>query len=453
MESNTRIEIFERMPVRRAVIRQIVPAIASQMIALLYNLADTYFVGMLNQPSQTAAITVAYSSFVMLTAVSNLFGVGGASLMARALGEKDPDKARAVSAMSFWGGLCSACVFSAVFLTLSTPILTLCGAKGEVLSITTEYARWVVVIGGPFTILNTLLANLVRAEGAATHAAVGVSLGGVLNILLDPFFVLPQFLGRGAVGAGIATALSNMTAAAYFLIYLLVKRRTTVVSIRPTLLRSGFRHLGGILSIGFPSALQYALTVVSLAAQSAFVSKYATEAVAGLGIVKKLDQLPLYFSIGVSNGLLPLLAYNYSSGDQERRKRAFRFGCAISLVFALLCLICYEILAPQLCALFIDNGTTVEYSAVFLRIMVVAMPMMSICYPMIIQFQAIGKVREALVCSILRKGVLDIPLLFLMDALLPLYGCMFVQPIVDTVSLIAAAWFSRSIDRASSKKQ
>lgn len=130
---------------------------------------------------------MAYSSFVMLTAVSNLFGVGGASLMARALGEKNPDKARAVSAVSFWGGLCSACVFSAVFLALSTPILTLCGAKGEVLPITTEYARWVVVIGGPFTILNTLLANLVRAEGAATHAAVGVSLGGVLNILLDPF--------------------------------------------------------------------------------------------------------------------------------------------------------------------------------------------------------------------------------------------------------------------------
>lgn len=248
MENNTRTEIFERMPVRRAVIRQIVPAIASQMIALLYNLADTYFVGMLNQPPQTAAITVAYSSFVMLTAVSNLFGVGGASLMARALGEKNPDKARAVSSVSFWGGMLSACVFSAVFLALSTPILTLCGAKGDVLPITTEYARWVVVIGGPFTILNTLLANLVRAEGAALHAAVGVSLGGVLNILLDPFFVLPQFLGRGAAGAGIATAVSNMAAVAYFLIYLLAKRRTTVVSIRPALLRAGLRHLGGIRS-------------------------------------------------------------------------------------------------------------------------------------------------------------------------------------------------------------
>ena len=442
-----RTAVFENMPVRQAVCRQIVPAIASQMIALIYNLADTYFVGMLNKPDQTAAVTVVYSSFVMLTAISNLFGVGGASALSRALGKKQTEDARRIASVSFWGGLLCAALFSALFLLFAHPVLVLCGATPEIYDIAFGYALWVVVIGGPFTILNTLLVNLVRAEGAAMHAAVGVSLGGVLNILIDPFFVLPQFLGRGAAGAGIATAVSNMAAVAYFLIYLLAKRRTTVVSIRPALLRPGIRHLGGILSIGFPSALQYALTVVSLAAQSAFVSRYATEAVAGLGIVKKLDQLPLYFSIGVSNGLLPLLAYNYSAGNQERRRKSFRFGCAVSLAFAVLCLICYEIFAPQLSGLFIDNETTIRYSAVFLRIMVVAMPMMSVCYPMIIQFQAIGRVREALVCSILRKGVLDIPLLFLLDAILPLYGCMMVQPIVDTVSLIAAAWLGRAADR------
>lgn len=120
VENNTRTEIFERMPVRRAVIRQIVPAIASQMIALLYNLADTYFVGMLNQPSQTAAITVAYSSFVMLTAVSNLFGVGGASLMARALGEKTQIR-HAPSLLSHSGVDCSPPVYSPLFFWCCPP--------------------------------------------------------------------------------------------------------------------------------------------------------------------------------------------------------------------------------------------------------------------------------------------------------------------------------------------
>ena len=159
---------------------------------------------------------------------------------------------------------------------------------------------------------------------------------------------------------------------------------------------------------------------------------------AALGIAKKLDQLPLYFSIGTANGLMPFLAYNYSAGNQERRKKAFRFGCGISISFAVLCLVAYEIFASQLAAFFIKDVSTVDYASTFLRCMVTAMPFMAFCYPMIIQFQAMGKVKAALICSILRKGVLDIPLLFIMDSIFPLYGCMWVQPIVDFISLVVA---------------
>lgn len=207
------------------------------------------------------------------------------------------------------------------------------------------------------------------------------------------------------------------------------------------------QYLRSILVIGFPSALQYALTVVATAAQAKFVSQYPTEAVAALGIVKKLDQLPLYFSIGVSNGLLPLLAYNHAAGNQVRREKAFRLGCLVSLAFSVLCLVCYELFAGFFASLFIQDDLTVQYGAAFLRCMVTAMPMMALCYPMIIQFQAMGQARASLVCSILRKGVLDVPLLFLMDSLFPLYGCMWVQPIVDTVSLVVALKFYRRIQQ------
>lgn len=433
--------VFETMPIRQAVSRQIIPAIASQMIALLYNLADTYFVGLLNDPKQTAAITVAYSSFVMLTAISNLFGVGGASALSRALGSKQTEDAKRIAAISFWGGLGCSVLFSLLFLACSRPVLILCGATPEIYRLVFGYVLWAVVIGGPGTVLNTLLANLVRAEGRATAASIGVSLGGILNIILDPFFVLPQFLGLGAVGAGIATAISNAAATLYFLIFIAKKQERTVVNIRLSRLRFTGRYRSEILSGGFPSAVQYALTVVAIAAQSRFVSQYSTQAVAGLGIVKKLDQLPLYFSIGVSSGLLPLLAYNYSAGNRERRRGIFRFGCLVSLSFSLLCLVVYELFAPQLSALFISDPVTIRYSAGFLRRMVTAMPMMSVCYPMIIQFQAMGKFKESMVCSVLRKGVLDIPFLFLMNRLFGLYGCMWVQPIVDAISLIAAGIF------------
>ena len=440
-QSLDKTELFAHMPVRQAVLRQVLPAVASQMITLIYNLADTYFVGQLNDPYQTAAITVATAAFVMLTAISNLFGIGGAGAIASSLGKKQSDKARQIASLSFWGGLGCAISFSALFALLARPILHLCGATAETYAYAYGYARWVVILGGPFTILNTLLANLVRAEGNASAASFGVSFGGVLNILLDPFFVLPQFLGMGAVGAGIATALSNMAATLFFLGYLLARRNVTVLSLAPGHLRHARAHLKPILSVGFPSAMQYALTVAANAALMKFISGYSAEAVAAVGIVKKLDQLPLFFSIGVANGLLPLLAFNHAAGDHRRRSQAFRFGTMIALGFSLFCVIVYEIFAPSLTALFIDDTPTLAYSAVFLRQAVLAMPMVAICYPMIIQFQAMRQVKEAMISSLLRKGLLDIPLLFLMDAILPLYGCIWVQPIVDSVSLIAVLIF------------
>ena len=445
--SKDKTYVFEAMPVRQAVWKQALPAIASQMVVLIYNLADTYFVGMLDDPIQTAAVTVAFPSFLMLTAISNLFGVGGASRVAQSLGEKRADRAAQISAISFWGGVCCAILYSLLFLGIAHPILTLCGAKADTYATARSYAQWVIVFGALPTIMNTLLANLTRAEGNANRAFWGVTMGGILNIILDPLFILPQFLGLGAIGAGIATMLSNLTAALFLLGSILFNQTSTVLRVDPKLLRYTREHAGRILAIGFPSALQIGLTAVAVAAQAKFVSKYATQAVAGLGIAKKIDNLPLYFSIGLANGLLPLLAYNYSSGDQQRRRDVLRVGCTISLSFCLITLVVFEVFAPQCTALFIDDPDTIRYGAAFLRRLMVSMPFMSLCYPLIIHFQAIGKVRQSLICSILRKGVLDIPLLFLMDRLFPLYGCMWVQTMVDVISLTAVIYFCRGLKK------
>lgn len=439
--------LFEQMPVAQAVRRQILPSIASQMVLLLYNLADTYFVGLLNDPSQTAAVSVAYTVTVLMTAIANLFAVGGASCMARAMGRHDGDGVRRIAAISFWWCLLSAVLFSGAFALLASPLLHLCGATAETYALAFHYAKWVVIWGGPCAILNILLSNLLRAEGSAGLASAGVSLGGIINIVLDPFFVLPQFFGLGAEGAGLATAISNGVGTLFLLACLFCKRRSSMISLRLHGLRYTAKYMGGILKISFPSCAQYLLTVVAVGALMKFMSAYDTEAVAALGIVKKLDMLPLYFSIGVSGGILPLLAYNYASGNNDRRRRVFKLGCGVSVAFSLLCVLLYELLAPTLIGSFIDTPATIAYGAAFLRIMVLAMPMMAVCYPMITQFQAMGRAKESLICSVLRKGVLDIPLLFLLDGLLPMFGCTMVQPIVDCLSMLAALWFYRRIAR------
>ena len=447
MNSLDRIELFEKMPVKRAVIKQIMPAVAAQMVAVIYSLADTYFVGMLNSPAQTAAVTVVAPCFIMLTAVANLFGVGGSSLIARKLGQRLEREAREVSAVTFWWGLISAAVFCMLFAALERPVLVLCGADSRSFGYALRYARWAVVLGGLFTVSASVSANIIRAEGSAGTASRGLALGGILNILLDPLFILPEFLGMGAEGAGLATALSNVISS-LFLLVCLIRRRQSVICIDPRLVRKTRDHIKPILSIGFASAIQLMLTMVGVAAQAKFVSAYTTEAVAALGIVKKLDQLPLYFTIGVSIGLLPLLAYNHAAGNEQRRSDAFRFGCTLALIVASASVVVYELFAPQLAALFIDDALTVDYAAGFLRRMVLAMPLMALAHPFITQFQAMGRVKESLICSMLRKGVLDIPLLFLFDALLPLYGCMWVQPVVDSISLVVALIFYRRLKKA-----
>lgn len=447
MTAEERIEIFEKLPVPQAVRRQIIPAVISQMITLVYQLADTYFVGLLNDPAQTAAVTVAYPAFLMVSALSNLFGVGGASALSRALGKHDAKQAGQISAVSFWFGLITAVAYVLLFSAFSATLLRLTGATDETIAVASGYARWVILIGGLPTLLSLLLANLIRAEGRAAKASFGLSMGGALNIILDPLLVLPGFAGMGAAGAGLATAISNFVSMAYFLIVILRDQKGTVLRLKPALLKYAKVHLKPILAIGFPSALQLGLTVVAVSAQAKFVSHYPTEAVAALGITKKIDQLPLYFSIGVSSGILPLLAYTHSAGREERRRDVFRLGVEISVGFSLICLILFELLAPQLAGLFIKDQTTIQYAASFLRRMVTAMPLMSVCYPMIIQFQAMGRAKESLVCSILRKGVLDIPLLFLMDALLPLYGLMWVQPMVDGISMIVSLTLYRRIQK------
>ena len=432
---------------RRAVLAQIMPAIAAQMVSLLYSLADTFFVGRLADPDQTAAVTVAGAVFLLLTALSNLFGVGGASLLARKLGMKETDEAKRVSAFCFWCGAVCAAAFGALLGALSAPVLRLLGAKEASFEYAKQYLFWSAALGAVPTVCTALLANLVRAEGDSAGASIGVTLGCFVNILLDPVFVLPFGLNMGAAGAGAATALANCVGLAYFLIYLRKKRGMTAVSASARLVREGSKHAREVLRIGLPSALQFVLTVVAVSAQLRFVSKYGSAAVAAVGITKKLDQLPLFFSIGTASGLLPLVGFNYAAKNYERTENCFRFGVLISLGFALICVAVYEAFAPVLTRLFIDDAATVGYASAFLRRMVIAMPFMSVCYPLITKFQAMGKARESLIVSLMRKGVLDIPLLFVTDAIKPLYGCMWVQPIVDTLSLAAALILDRRIRR------
>jgi len=386
-------------------------------------------------------VTVVTPLFLIVTAIANLPGIGGCAVLSAYLGARKNDEAGQVSSIAFWSGLLFALLYSTVFLCFGKALLTLTGASGGVMEYALSYSRYVIVIGCIPIILTQVLANMVRAVGMSRQASVGVSMGGILNIILDPLLILPQGAGLGVMGAGISTAVSNLASLAYFLILLRANRAGGLLSLRPRHLLRISDHFSDMVKRGLPSSLQYLLTVVAVAALSHFVSGYGTEATAALAIVKELDYLPLYFSIGLSQGILPLISYCYGSGNTARRKAVCRFGTAVSVGFALVCFVCYECFAPELAEFFINDPETDGYIAGFLRRMVVAMPFMAFCYPVITNFQATGHVREAMICTLLRKGLLDVPLLILFDAVWPLYGCMWVQPSVDFISMLTALYF------------
>lgn len=435
------IETFEHKPVIRAVFSQSMPAIIAQLIALLYNWADTFFLARLNQPELVAAAMIALPLYLMLTAIGNLPGVGGGSMLSHYLGKHNPDGASSVASLTIWMGLILALLCAVIYPLVDEPLLRLIGADEQTLAPAREYTFWVITIGSVPIIMNLVLANLVRAEGLARQASIAISAGGILNCILDPILMLPEMGNMGITGAAVATALSNMLSAVWLTAIIRSRRKSGVITAAPHLLRSAKMYFSKIIQVGFPSSLQYLLTVVAVAALTHFVSRYATEATAALGVVKRLDYLPLYFSIGLSQGILPLLAYNHAANNMQRRNQVFRCGIMLSLGFAIVCFVVYELWAEPLALFFTQEPTTVDYITQFLRIQVVAMPFMAICYPAITYFQAMQRTREALVCSILRKGVLDIPLLFLMNGWMGLYGCMWVQPIVDFTSMLFAVYF------------
>ena len=215
-----KVYLFEQMSIPKAVRKLAVPTILSSLVMVLYNLADTYFVGLLNESGETAAVTLAAPLLLAFNAVNNLFGVGASSMMSRALGKKEIETVRKSSAAGFYYALLSGLIFSAIYTLLKNPFLTLLGADEATAAVTAEYLKWTVSFGAAPAILNVVLAYLVRAEGASLHASLGTMSGCLLNIVLDPIFILPWGFHMGAAGAGLATFLSNCVACMYFFILL-----------------------------------------------------------------------------------------------------------------------------------------------------------------------------------------------------------------------------------------
>ena len=286
MEDQQKITLFERTPIPQAIVKLAVPTILSSLVMMLYNLADTYFVGMLNDPIQNAGVTLAAPVLLAFNAVNNLFGVGSSSMMSRALGRKDYNTVSRSSAFGFYCAIICGIAFSVLCIIFEQPLLSLLGATEENIAATHGYMKWTVLLGATPAILNVVMAYLVRSEGSAMHASIGTMSGCLLNIVLDPIFILPWGFNMGAEGAGLATFISNCVACLYFFVLLFIKRGRTYVCIKPSMFRLNKAIIAGVCGVGIPAAIQNLLNVTGMTVLNNFAAAFGSNAVAAIGITQ-----------------------------------------------------------------------------------------------------------------------------------------------------------------------
>ena len=435
MQDNDKIQLFEEAPIPAAVAKLAVPTILSSLVMVLYNLADTYFVGMLNNPIENSAVTLAAPVLLAFNAVNNLFGVGSSSMMSRALGRKDYDTVARSSAFGFYCSVAAGLLFSLLCTVFLSPLLALLGATPETADATAGYLAWTTCLGATPSILNVVMAYLVRSEGNALHASIGTMSGCLLNIVLDPIFI--SVLGQGTAGAAIATSLGNIMASVYYLWYFLRKSHMLSISWKDFTWKNGI--LTRICSTGLPTAIFSALMSVSTIVLNQMLVVYGNAPVAAIGIVFKANMFITFLQMGLANGVQPLLGYNYGSGDGKRFRAVESFTKRTCLAVGILATLLYFVLREPIIRLFINDDEVVAYGVEMLTAYMLSGPVIGFLFVNMNSLQSVGHALEATVLSVLRQGVLLIPLLYLLQAMFGLTGVIFGQSVTDYAAVILSA--------------
>ncbi len=447
----TKEQLFSQAPVARAVVSLALPSVAGQIILVIYNIADTFFVGLTGSDAMLAAVTVCMPAFMILSAIANLFGIGAASVISRALGDRDPRQAALAAAFSFSGCASAASAYALTVRLMLDPLVDLLGGTAPAVHDPARaYLLCTVVGAGTVTALNTLLAHLLRSEGASLQASVGVAIGGVLNLLLDPLFMfvlLPA--GQEVLGAAIATSVANFLSFLYFLFLLHRRRGQTVLLLRPqrAMLHGGIPR--AVLSTGLPAFIMTLFENISFSVLDKLMSLEGAAAQAGIGVAKKVNMLAHCTVRGMAQGVLPLIGYNYSSGNYPRMRAVAALSLRICLFFAGLCTGICLLFSRPLVGIFLHAGSaSLAYGASFLRILCLGAPFSACAYSCISFFQATNCGKRSFLLAILRKGILDIPLMVLLRRYAPLFGAVWATPLADcTCCLIAWILFRRFLRR------
>ena len=414
-----------------------IPSVVSQLITLFYNVADTWFIGQTDNPYMVAAASLVATIFLMTAAVSNLFGAGGGALVVRLLGSKQEKEVSKVASWSVVMTAGSSILFAITCLIFMNPMLRFLGASDNTIGYARQYLLIVVVIGALPTILSNTMSYMLRNIGYSKEASFGLGMGGILNVILDPIFmfvILPD--GYEVIGAALATLLSNITALIYYIVTYLRVQKTTILKLPKKLEKIQMASRKSIFSVGVPAAFSLILYDLTNMVINMLSASHGDLQLAAIGIVLKVERLPLNIGIGICMGMMPLIGYNYASKNFDRMKAFFKTSRFVAIAIAIVCVALYRIFAPYVIGAFISDAETVAYGTEFLRARCFSTPVMILSFHMVHFMQAVDRGKISFYLAVIRQLCLNIPILFILNYFFGMTGIIWTQVIADFMNVV-----------------
>ena len=425
------IESFANGSIPKVIIKNCIPALIAMIMVMIYNLADTFFIGLTHNDLQVAAVSLATPVFMIFMSLGTLFGVGGTSVISRALGAGNNELAKKVSSFCMWACVAIGLVLMAVLWIFMDKIAYALGASENTIGYTRSYL--VITVGcGVFSLISNCFSNIIRTEGEPMKAMTGTVVGNLLNIILDPIMILA--FGWGIVGAAVATVIGNVVSALYYLLYFFKGKTNLSISPKYFSMKEGI--FTGVISVGISSALANLLSSLSSIVINSQMSKYGDLYVAGYGVTSKVFMIVTLLGIGIGSGAQPFFGYCFGAKNKERLIGGIKFSTLFATVVCIVAAALCFIFAGPIVKVFLTDEAAYSSAISFTRILMSTTWLIgpfAICQTTL---QGMGAATPALLAVLIRQGIILIPAVFIMNSLVGMNGLIWAQPIADVISLI-----------------
>lgn len=437
-------------PIPKLVSKLAIPTTISMLVTSIYNLADTFFVSQLST-SASGAVGIVFSLMTIIQAVGFTLGMGSGSLLARRLGEKNKQAADMYASTAFFTALALGAIIMIIGQIFTEQLMRLLGATDTIMEYALAYGDY-ILWGAPVMCASFVLNNILRSEGKAALAMIGLCTGGILNIILDPIFIFT--LNMGTAGAALATLISQCVSFVLLLVMFLFKKSNICISIKN--LSFKLKTYGEIIMTGMPSLSRQGLASIATVLLNKAANPYGDAAIAAMSISSKIAMLVSCICIGIGQGFMPVAGYNYGAKKFDRVKKAFKFTLTADTIIMTVLAVVIFIFAPTIMKVFrAEDATVIEIGTVAMRAQCIAMPLMATTIVANSLLQSVGKSIRATILSCCRQGLFFIPLILILPKLLGLTGIEYSQAISDALTFLVsvpfAIWFFRNLKKEEQK--